>query len=60
MENETQKKQDDAKAFIELIQKTRENSNLHHLLSVALQSYTDGLQAAARCLHFAQANHQLK
>lgn len=56
MENEMQKKQDDAKEFTELIQKTRENSNLHRFLSVALQSYTDGLQAAARCLRFSQAN----
>lgn len=58
MENEMQKKQEDTKEFNKIIQKSRENANLHYLLSVALQSYTDGLQAALRCLNFSATNQQ--
>lgn len=44
----------DAKEFTELIKQSREYSHLFRLLSVALQSYIDGLKAASHCLLFSK------
>ena len=56
MENENQNKQADAKDFVELMKDVKKGSDFYKLLSVALQSYTDGLKAVSRCMIFSQDN----
>ena len=52
LENKEEKK--DAEEYAELIQEAKKNSRLYSYLSVAVQSYMDGLKAACRCQQHAQ------
>lgn len=52
LENKEEKK--DAEEYAELIQEAKKNSRLYSYLSVAVQSYMDGLKTACRCQQHAQ------
>ena len=56
LENNQEKK--DAEEYAELIQEAKKNSRLYSYLSVAVQSYMDGLKAACRCQQHAQLFNQ--
>lgn len=55
MDNENKTNQTDAKSFAVLVNDTKKDSQLYGYISVAMQSYIDGLKAALYCKKFAQS-----
>ncbi len=52
LENKEEKKE--VEEYAEVIQEAKKNSRLYSYLSVAVQSYMDGLKTACRCQQHAQ------
>lgn len=57
MDNENKNVQTDAKDCAKLIGDIKKDSRLYGYISVAMQSYIDGLKAAMNCQRHAQINN---
>lgn len=57
MGNNDKNKQTDAKKFAEIVNTIKKDSQLYGYISVAMQSYIDGLKAAVNCKKIAQSKN---